>query len=538
MRNKQEMGGMEMPQESIEQLEGELKQEAGDEELMKEFQKEEEKSLSAKDTGKEKSKQPFFKKTLMAITATGLIALGGAEAGFAKEKNEPATEEGQIEMQIQELDKKKNILERKRQQIKQEQKDVIDRLTITRSGDQYIINLINEKGEGVVGIFDVPVGCEISDPQGDDNPASTDVLVQYRNKMSSAKLYLDDNNTIMIREYIGGKGGELGNFLATYGLEEKKSEQKSQDSKLKVGATLEGKTIRASVTEIKENGIIILQSGVRMIELRPTSEDDIYEYNQEGTELPDGAVALDVSKGRLNVLYEYGHIDKKIERFSKFLDKESQDLIKKTPFEKRDFNFYKKVNEEINSIDATSFNFDEWKESSRATFDYDLNISEEAQKVLSKWGGKIEDNVFFWGDQTSCMNNATERIDIEKANDNTLICTIKDKDGSITTLTCIEGRVVSQALSSSSKENKKEGINFEYSEKNAMGIISKWGGGIGGNIIYFGKEKIEIDPVATKKVDLVGVGDSTVIITIEKKDGIKEVITCVDGQIKNRTEIK
>lgn len=137
-------------------------------------------------------------------------------------------------------------------------------------------------------------------------------------------------------------------------LQEKKAQlEKEKKFQPKIGEKLKHKfagTPDAAITEIKDDGIVILTTEYEEeMQLRPTNSIGVYEFDEGGSKLPDGAI--DISKGEMDIIYKYGNIDKEIEKFSKFLNQESQNLINKTSFENRNFDFYKKIKNELDSID-------------------------------------------------------------------------------------------------------------------------------------------------------------------------------------------
>lgn len=111
----------------------------------------------------------------------------------------------------------------------------------------------------------------------------------------------------------------------------------------------------AIITEIKDGGIIILTTERKeRMELRPTDKEGIYEFDGGGSKLPDGAI--DISKGKMNFIYNYGKLDEEIEKFSKFSDQKTQTLIQNTPFEKRNIKFYEEVKNKLDSMNRVEIN--------------------------------------------------------------------------------------------------------------------------------------------------------------------------------------
>ena len=125
---------------------------------------------------------------------------------------------------------------------------------------------------------------------------------------------------------------------------------------LKIGDSFEHVlrgTRDAVISEIRDNGTIQLKTDDgTIIELKPTTEEGIYDYDNGGTELSDGA--LDISDGKLNYSLNYSNIDREAVLFSKFLSEDLQEKIQSTPPEERSFPFYKEIRNAIHSIERLS----------------------------------------------------------------------------------------------------------------------------------------------------------------------------------------
>lgn len=192
---------------------------------------------------------------------------------------------------------------------------------------------------------------------------------------------------------------------------------------LQVGTKIENMSSYANngtVTNIDRNGIVsVATDSGKSIELRPTDKNNIFELDFSGSKLPDAAV--DLSTGDLKVLYDYSLLDEKINTFSVYLDKTTQEEIAKTPFSERNLNFYQKIDQQLKKIDKLKISSPEHSSS----FTVQL-IDSNGKKVVETFdlpnGYKVtelEQADSYPGNTSLIISSQNKRYEVEVTVDNT-----------------------------------------------------------------------------------------------------------------------
>lgn len=98
---------------------------------------------------------------------------------------------------------------------------------------------------------------------------------------------------------------------------------------------------------------------------------------------------------------------------------------------------------------------DEWVLEQNESFFYALDKGDFEDRLLKGWGGKVVNNIFFLGKQTFPIDAETKEVKMEAMDDNTLVIIIADKDGTITNITCRDGKIADKSVITP-KESEKD----------------------------------------------------------------------------------